>query len=71
MIIYQMRSRFCVFSEGWAGCEGLAHKAIQPWMNEHEAKAVTVRLWEVWPVCVCHTACPRAGEAARLVCARE
>lgn len=43
--ICQMRFKFCVFSKGWPVCEGLAHKAIQPWINEHKWKAARVLWW--------------------------
>lgn len=38
-IIYQMRPKFCVFSKGRTGCEGLAHKA---WIDEQGGKAGSV-----------------------------
>lgn len=60
-IIYQMRPKFCVFSKGRTGCEGLAHKA---WIDEQEGKAGSV------PVAVFVTRVP-PGEVSRALCQEQ
>lgn len=71
-IICQMWFKFCVFSKGWPVCEGLAHGAIQPWINEHKWKAARVPWWGnccAWPGRVCHPAL--SWEPSRGICVRE
>lgn len=63
-IICQMRFKFFVFSKDWTVCEGLAYKAIQPWINEQKLKAATVLWWELLRVvgaCLSHSPCPELG----------
>lgn len=64
MIISQMRSKLCVFSKDWTGCEGSAHRAVQPGINEHKLQTATVLWWgnaERGRVCLSHNI-PRAGD---------
>lgn len=59
-----------MFSEDRSGCEGLAHKAIQPWIDEHKLKAATAPLRGSAERGSCvFVTLPRAGEPLGVVCA--